>query len=144
MQNNKGFTLMEIMIVIAIIGITSAIATPSILSWRSTAKIRGAGDNIRGNLQLAKITAVKTNTLVAIQFNVNEDSYTIAGVEKKLPAGVTIENGYSQSFNTRGIPTLSGSLRIADASGNRKREIFISRLGQISMKRSDDGGATWH
>ncbi len=144
MQNNKGFTLMEMAIVIAIIGIISAIASPSILSWRNTAKIRGAGDNIRGNLQLAKITAVKTNTLVAIQFNVNEDSYSINGVEKKLPAGVTIENGYSQSFNTRGIPTLSGSLRITDASGNRKRDIFISRLGQVSMKRSDDGGNTWH
>ena len=44
---NQGFTLIELMIVIAIIGIITAIAIPNFISYRRKARIAGAAADIK-------------------------------------------------------------------------------------------------
>jgi len=72
---SRGFTLIELLTVIFMIGLFSAFAVPGIMSWRDTAKLRGAAENLKGNLELAKMKAIQVNGPVAIQFK--DDRYRI-------------------------------------------------------------------
>ena len=139
-RNNKmeknGFTIYELLTVIGIIAILTIIVIPNMISWRSEAKLHGASNNLRADLQMAKLRALREKAIVAVIFNAN--SYKIfidngAGANagnwnldadealiriRRLPAGVSIVLPTSfdspnnrTRFNGRGLPdpaTLTG------------------------------------
>ena len=65
----SGFSLPELITVIAVLGILAAIAVPTSSSFLPNAKLKSAARNLYSNLQLAKLTAIKQNTACAIVFD---------------------------------------------------------------------------
>lgn len=61
-----GFNLVEMMIVVAIIGILFAIALPSMQAWIRNVQIRSDADSVLAGLQKARTEAVKNNQCVAL------------------------------------------------------------------------------
>ena len=74
---HSGFSLAEVMTVIAIIGIVSAIAVPGFLRWLPDYYLKSAARDLRAGFQLAKITAIKSGRNCTITFNqpVDGDTY---------------------------------------------------------------------
>ena len=66
---NRGFTLLEIIVVIAVVAILSAVAIPSFLAWRPNLLFRQATRDLFMDLQMAKMESVKRNVNVGVVLN---------------------------------------------------------------------------
>ncbi len=69
MTKNNGFTLIELMVALAIFGILIAVAAPSFTGMMANFRLKQAMQDIYSNFQLAKTTAIKTNSLCTVTFN---------------------------------------------------------------------------
>ncbi|WP_161629896.1 GspH/FimT family pseudopilin [Desulfogranum japonicum] len=76
--NTSGFTTVELMVVVAIIGIALAIATPALMAYMPNMQLKGAARSLYMALMQAKSEAVRRNVNCVLTFNqaVNGDTYT--------------------------------------------------------------------
>lgn len=70
----SGFTLIELMIGIIILGILASIAMPSFQVWLQNSQIRNAAESISNGLQRARAEAVARNTNVEFVLTALPDS----------------------------------------------------------------------
>ena len=69
--DSGGFTMIELAIVIAIVGIVSSIAIGGYLQWRPGNYFRGAVSQVRADLNRAKMRAIETRRQCRVVFNTN-------------------------------------------------------------------------
>ena len=72
MRNNKGFSIMELLTVIAIFAILSAIAIPGFIGWRNNAQLGRAARDVYSSFQKAKAESVRRNENCGIKFRAND------------------------------------------------------------------------
>ncbi len=76
-SRNRGFTLIELMLVIAVMGVLLAVGLPQYSIWMQNLRIRGAAESVQGGLQLARATAIARNTQAILVFRPASLSYFV-------------------------------------------------------------------
>lgn len=64
--NTRGFSLAELLVVVAVIGITAAIATPFMVSYWKAATLKAGAQELATLLNGARQIAIKDNTSVCV------------------------------------------------------------------------------
>jgi type IV fimbrial biogenesis protein FimT len=161
-MNNKGFTLTELTVTIAILGIMSAISIPSYFSWLPRHRLQTSVRHIYDDMNMARSTAVKTNSDIGIEFNPSNENYKIfidTVKDQILDAGETVirtgtlENDVdiigstftnnTYGFNSRGMSAGgTGEVRLTNPSG-LFLGVRVNTSGCLTVINSTDGGTTW-
>ena len=148
--DNQGLTLLEIMTVIAILGILAAISVPNVIAWQQTAKLRGATRDLMSDLSMARMHAVKNGAVVKALFkksgyilfiDTNNDDVAGAGDDvlrsKKYPPGNVMQKatfpGAKTAFYPSGAASPAGSVTL-DHGGSMQMKIIVNLVGRIRVQ----------
>lgn len=75
-KNSQGFTLLETMIIVVIIGILSAIAGPNFLGMLNRGKVNSALSEIQGTLQQAQREAMRKSISCEVKLETTNNTIT--------------------------------------------------------------------
>ncbi len=67
-HKNQGFTLLEILVALAIAGILAALTGPNLLAWLNSNKVQEATDSIQSALRDAQRQAIRLGRICTINF----------------------------------------------------------------------------
>ena len=60
-RNNRGFSLIELMVTLTLLGILLAAAIPEFGTWTANARVRSVAESLQNGLRLAQTEAVRRN-----------------------------------------------------------------------------------
>ena len=87
-QDIKGFTLLELMVVVAIVSIVTAIGIPNFNDWRKEREVRVAAEKIAEVLSGINAQA-KRGTFPYVQMHINANT-SISGVGGNYPGTIVL------------------------------------------------------
>ena len=156
MQKNSGMTgmtIMELMIAIAIIGILAGVSAIMVLSRLPEYKLSSAVSELEGNLQWARLRAIKANSEYRVVFDENNETYQIFSDDggdgwgggndtvartidlEKYHAGVNFPlAGGPITFTKRGTAT-SGTILITNKNNTPTFQIRTTVAGGMTTTR---------
>jgi len=137
-KSDRGFTLIELAVVFAIIGIFSAISVPNLLGLFNRYQVNQATETLVGAIKEAQRQAIRQGKICRISINVNTN--TLAGTpascllnNRKIKESIIIRNNIpgsipNISFSYRGSTTKMGTIVLSSEYTNLQR-CFVISLG---------------
>jgi len=154
MKQKSGFTLVELLVVLAVLAIFFAIGVPNFMNWLPKYRLKSAARDLYSNMQLAKMTAVKSNTNCSITYSTDPDQYVLSGALSKTVvlgdygSGVNFNGPASETFavatitfNSRGTSN-AGYAYLSNSGNTAFYKIGPLSSGVIKLQKWV-GGSSW-
>jgi Tfp pilus assembly protein FimT len=139
LSRQKGFSIVEFLFLIVLAGILIAIAGPNINKLTDKYRLNGATRLLWGDLQNAKMTAIKTNQSIAVNFNSSTQySYSrgdgtsfVRNLSNDYPSVSVSKNGGGNITFTSSGMTQNATVNVQGVAGNKS--ISLTWTGRILM-----------
>jgi len=154
----SGFTMLEMMIIVVIIGIMAGLAVPSFMSWIPKMKLKNDARQNLNLLRQARSKSVSDNSQYGIYFDIankqihffednnnpeltcyepGSDSLVIPPVnlESNVSFGECLFNGDAVVFYPNGSASTSGSITVQDTTSDNFFTISVlASTGRVKME----------
>lgn len=153
-RSNNGFTLIELMVTIAIMAIIAMMTAPALQEFVDRTRLKGATDRLYADMQFARSEAVKRNSSVSISFSTGSNwcygisagsacncstanSCNIKTVSHSEFSGIALDSAtFASSATTfdpvRGTLSNAGLARL-QSSGGKQTCVRMSVIGQVRL-----------
>lgn len=135
-MTHRGFTLIETMIVVAIIGILLIMGLPSLGDYVANSRLRGTAEQIRDGLNTARMEGIRRNTTV--NFVPNNTAWTVVAPAIGATAAVTLTARTAMATESKIaaaiVSPVGGTLASFNGSGR------LTSGGPFSMTVTQTGG----
>ncbi|MFH1581820.1 MAG: GspH/FimT family pseudopilin [Pseudomonadota bacterium] len=137
-NKQSGFTLIELIVIIAIVAVFAGIAVPNFLSYMPKHRLNGAARQVMGDLMAARMKAVKENLTVTVEWVSNHEYKISTASEEKTVniwpnyRDVTIVGSFTDiSFYSRGTSNLR-SITLTNSAGSTKK-VTVLLTGRVKI-----------
>lgn len=142
----RGFTLAELLVVVAVMGIMAAMAGPRLVRWTQVISQRGAANELIADLSLARTQAVRQGRTVSLRVT-SDTTYQVTaddanGNAARVLKRVNLKRSYTStrlsvgtgrlSFDSRGMYRAGSTLsEVTVLRGTESKTIRVTAVGRI-------------
>lgn len=143
-HHTSGFTIIELVVIMALIAILATVATINLPRWRDNMNLRATARDLVSYMQFAKVEAAKRNATASIELTeggqgVGKCKVIISGQtlrEVTMPPKVTLTPTTTPvttfQINNRGI-AVGGGGTVSLTNGSRTYNVVLSAAGAVSL-----------
>lgn len=147
-HRQQGFTVTELIVVIALFGLLTAMGVPAYLSYRQSAILKSAAQQIVTMIHVARELALRVNDSVCIKLpNATTMSYTLGGCSgtvwvgvgtdsagnMNLPEGVTVTTTANPVFNYVGSALPAATYTITNTQTSATLTVSVALSGRVTI-----------
>ncbi len=151
----NAFTLVELLYVLALIGIIAVVAVPALHGLGQQHNLEIAARTMATEMRKAQQRAITAGCGQIIEFRLNNNRYRIVDGKTNefyiidLPEGITykdivfptFENIHYLRYNYNGSPSSGGTIALGNSAGDRLYVIVTPATGRVRI--SDNPPETW-
>jgi type II secretion system protein H len=150
-MNARGFTLAELMVVLAITGVLATLVAPTLLSYARTAALQAAARELATSINLARQIAISRNTTVCVEVaapthlrlktgGCGGTVWTGAGTDGAGAIKISDSSGFHVSttanvvFTSLGAASPAGTYTVTNPTRNGTRTVVVAATGRVSVR----------
>jgi prepilin-type N-terminal cleavage/methylation domain-containing protein len=151
----NGFTMAELVVVVAVLGLLAAIGVPSLWTSLRSASLRAGAEEVIAVLQSARQLAIRTNTTVCVRHDAGRAHYHVGSCAAaawtgtgtdaegriQLANGLRVSGSDNLCFNALGAGAATpapcaanGTLVVTNPSGGDTLSVVIATTGRLRVQ----------
>ena len=144
-HDQRGFSLAEMSVLLAVTGGVCALALPAFLSYFQTAQVRAAAEDVASQLNLGRQMAIQRNQSVCVSIGSSALQYYLGSCSGSLLTGVTTDRSGNAStqagitLTSTGNPVFSNlgaavpAATITVSQGSKTLTVTVAASGRVSV-----------
>ena len=147
-RNQSGFSLAELLVIVAVIGIVSVLATPAFISYSQAARLKGGAQELATIINQARQVAITRNSTSCVLQGGNKVRIRVGGCAGTIWTGVgtdpsgwfTLTENVQVSaatanvvFTHLGTASTAGTYTVLNPTTNRTLRVIVALSGRITI-----------